>query len=221
MVGMNALGLPGASIDGILRLHGPGPVQDRDRPHPQDRMTWTRLDFEPREPFVPRGAMKKQSGEMQAMNVLGPMAKLAAAIVGKQPEEQLHPRGFLGDRAGRGRRRAEGLGGPGRLAGLRSRREGRRPAVQGGRANRWTPSRPLRLAVAEVREGDKVALGLLRDGEGDRRDLDRRGGFLMMNLHAKIGRSIASMMVASALMAGLVPALIAEEPTPSRRNRNG
>ena len=30
------------------------------------------------------------------MNALGPLAKFAAALIGKQPEEQLHPRGFLG-----------------------------------------------------------------------------------------------------------------------------
>jgi S1-C subfamily serine protease len=30
------------------------------------------------------------------MNLLGPVAKFAAALMGKQPEEELHPRGFLG-----------------------------------------------------------------------------------------------------------------------------
>src|SRR5687768_13186488 len=93
LVGMNALGLPGASIDGILGFT----VLARFRIEldlTKDRMVWTRLDFEPREPPVPpRGARGRPPAEIQAMNALGPLAKVAALLMGKQPEEQLHPRG--------------------------------------------------------------------------------------------------------------------------------
>ena len=96
LVGMNALGLPGASIDGILGFT----VLARFRIEldlTKDRMVWTRLDFDPRDPPVPpRGAQGRPPAEIQAMNALGPLAKVAALLVGKQPEEQLHPRGFLG-----------------------------------------------------------------------------------------------------------------------------
>ena len=96
LVGMNALGLPGASIDGILGFT----VLARFRIEldlTQDRMVWTRLDFEPSDPPVPpRGDRGRPPAEIQAMNALGPLAKVAALLVGKQPEEQLHPRGFLG-----------------------------------------------------------------------------------------------------------------------------
>ncbi len=96
LVGMNALGLPGASIDGILGFT----VLARFRIEldlTKDRMVWTRLDFEPKDPPVPpRGARGRPPTEIQAMNALGPLAKVAALLVGKQPEEQLHPRGFLG-----------------------------------------------------------------------------------------------------------------------------
>jgi hypothetical protein len=97
LIGMNALGLPGASIDGILGFTVLARFRLELDPT-RDRMTWTRLDFEPEEPPVPRRAPgEKPPPEVQAMNLLGPLAKvLAIATGGKQPEDQLHPRGFLG-----------------------------------------------------------------------------------------------------------------------------
>src|SRR4051812_16965882 len=97
LVGMNALGLPGASIDGILGFTILARFRLELDPT-RDRMTWTRLDFEPGEPPVPRRAAGEQPpAEVRAMNLLGPLAKiLALATGGKQPEDRLHPRGFLG-----------------------------------------------------------------------------------------------------------------------------
>jgi hypothetical protein len=98
LVGMNALGLPGVSIDGILGFT----ILARFRLEidlTKDRMIWTRLDYQPRDPPVP----KPKPGEnadaplgIQAMNALGPLAKGLAFVMGKQPEEERHPRGFLG-----------------------------------------------------------------------------------------------------------------------------
>lgn len=96
LVGMNALGLPGASIDGILGFTMLARYRIALDPT-SDEMTWTRLDYEPKEPPVPRRRPgDKPPAEMQAMNALGPLAKFAAAMIGKQPEETLVPRGFLG-----------------------------------------------------------------------------------------------------------------------------
>src|SRR5262245_44129612 len=98
LVGMNALGLPGASIDGILGFT----ILARFRLEidlTKDRMTWTRLDHQPRDPPVTRrkpGEADRAPVGIQAMNVLGPLAKGLAFLMGKQPEEQQHPRGFLG-----------------------------------------------------------------------------------------------------------------------------
>jgi membrane-associated protease RseP (regulator of RpoE activity) len=93
---MNALGLPGASIDGILGFTILARFRMEFDPT-RDRMTWTLLDYHPKVPPVPhQGDERKVPAELQAMNLLGPMAKFAAMLVGKQPEEQLHPRGFLG-----------------------------------------------------------------------------------------------------------------------------
>lgn len=97
LVGMNALGLPGASIDGILGFTILARFRLEIDPT-KDRMTWTRIDYEPKEPFIPkRQANEKPPAGIQALNMLGPVAKLAAALTGgKQPEDQVHPRGFLG-----------------------------------------------------------------------------------------------------------------------------
>jgi serine protease Do len=163
MVGMNALGLPGASIDGILGFTALARFKIEIDPT-QDRMTWTRLDFEPKDPFVPRNASKKLSGEMQAMNALGPLAKFAAAFIGKQPEEQLHPRGFLGIEL------AEAQGGL-KVTGILADSPASEAALKVGDrlvkvADKAVATlKAARAAVAEVRPGDKVALGLLRDGQ--------------------------------------------------------
>src|SRR5271166_3918095 len=60
LVGMNALGLPGASIDGILGFTALARFRLELDPT-RDRMTWTRLDFEPKDPFVPRAARGAQA----------------------------------------------------------------------------------------------------------------------------------------------------------------
>ena len=96
LIGMNALGLPGASIDGILGFTMLARFKIELDPT-KDRMVWTRLDYEPQEPFVPRGAVKRQGpADVQAMNLLGPLAKGMAAFIGKQPENIRIPRGRLG-----------------------------------------------------------------------------------------------------------------------------
>lgn len=95
LIGMNALGLPGASIDGILGFSVLARFKIEIDPS-KDRMSWTRLDFEPKDPFVPRNAVRQAPAEVQAMNALGPLAKGMAMIVGKQPEEKRFVRGMLG-----------------------------------------------------------------------------------------------------------------------------
>ena len=65
----------------------------------QDRMTWTRLNHEPRDPPVPKlpaGGKPAAPAGVQAMNTLGSFAKGLAFFLGKQPEDEHRPRGFLG-----------------------------------------------------------------------------------------------------------------------------
>jgi hypothetical protein len=99
LVGMNALGLPGVSIDGILGFT----ILARFRLEidlTKDRMIWTRIDHDPRDPPVPDQKLGGDHGNapagVQAMRMLGPLAKGLAFLTGKQPEEEQHPRGFLG-----------------------------------------------------------------------------------------------------------------------------
>ena len=109
LVGMNALGLPGTSIDGILGFT----ILARFRLEidlTRDRMVWTRLDHEPPDIAVPKSKVGEQGGApigIQAMSALGPLAKGLAFLMGKQPAVDHQPRGFLGlewsekDNAGR------------------------------------------------------------------------------------------------------------------------
>jgi hypothetical protein len=168
LVGMNALGLPGASIDGILGFTMLARFRIELDPT-RDRMTWTRLDYEPKDPVVPRKRPgDRPAPEMQAMNALGPLAKLAAVLIGKQPEEQRLPRGFLGlelseGKAGAGPRVVRVLtGSPAAEAGVR---EGDRLVAVGDRE--VADLKAARAAVAEVRPGDRVRLWVRREGVAD------------------------------------------------------
>ena len=96
LVGMNALGLPGASIDGILGFTILARFRLEIDPT-RDSMTWTWLDHAPPDPPVPpRGDGDRPPTELQFMNALGPLAKGLAFLMGKQPEEVRSLRGFLG-----------------------------------------------------------------------------------------------------------------------------
>ncbi|MDR3638785.1 MAG: aspartyl protease family protein [Isosphaeraceae bacterium] len=160
LVGMNALGLPGASIDGILGFTVLARFRMEIDPT-RDRMTWTRLDYEPKDLLVPptRDEAGKPPAGVQAMNLLGPLAKLAAAMTGgKQPEEQLHARGFLGlelsEQEGEVRVARVVPGSPAAKAGV----EPRAQLVEVGGKTIKTLKDAL-TAVADVRAGGKVTLG--------------------------------------------------------------
>lgn len=163
LIGMNALGLPGHSIDGILGFTMLARYKIEIDPT-KDRMTWTRLDFEPKEPFIPRGAIAKQApAEIEAMNLLGPIAKFAAVMVGKQEPDRLIPRGRLGvvldESAGSAKVASVLDGSPAAKAGVKP---GDVVTRLGGKA--VESARSAMLAAAKVRSGEKVALKLRRDG---------------------------------------------------------
>jgi serine protease Do len=176
LVGMNALGLPGASIDGILGFT----ILARYRLEidlTKDRMTWTRLDYDPRDPPVPPhkpGEKAVAPAGVQVMSVLGPLAKGFAFLMGKQPEEQRQPRGCLGlewsEHVASGRKQVlvQGV-----LEGL--------PAVRGGvhagdqivAINNRTINglKDARTALSEIHPGDPVPLVVRRGSGTDARDL--------------------------------------------------
>ena len=95
------------------------------------------------------------------MNALGPLAKVAALLVGKQPEEQLHPRGFLGLELSE----AEGTV---RVAGVLAESPAAKAGVQAGDRLVRLCDRGVatlaaaRKAVAEVQAGNDVSLTVRR-----------------------------------------------------------
>jgi hypothetical protein len=167
LVGMNALGLPGASIDGLLGFTVLARFRLELDPT-KDRMTWTRLDYEPGEPPVPQrkpGERERPPPEVQAMNLLGPLAKLLSVLTGgKQPEDQLHPRGFAGITLTE-------TAGAVRVAGVLDDSPAARAGVRPGDRLVQVRDRPVTGlksaldAVASVRPDDRVTL-VVRRGEG-------------------------------------------------------
>jgi serine protease Do len=167
---MNALGLPGASIDGILGFT----ILARFRLEidlTKDRMTWTRLDHEPRDPPVPKQKPGENAGAplgVQAMSAIGTVAKGFAFLMGKQPEEELTLRGFLGltwsERVESGGKHVEvqGIlkGSPAAHGGLEA---GDRILQINHRAIEDLKS--ARAVLADIRAGDSVPL-VVRRGSG-------------------------------------------------------
>jgi hypothetical protein len=180
LVGMNALGLPGASIDGILGFTILARFRLQIDPT-RDRMTWTRLTFTPSDPPIPHPA--KENGnrpppELQAMSVLGPLAKGLAFLMGKQPEEQRDPRGFLGLEWSEHRPKDKGAHPGESLPTLRIRRvlEGSpaaRAKLQAGDDIAHIAGKPVtdlktaQAALATVRVGDTVKVTIRRQDDKD------------------------------------------------------
>ncbi|MEO6812088.1 MAG: PDZ domain-containing protein [Isosphaeraceae bacterium] len=164
LVGMNALGLPGASIDGILGFTILAKFRIEIDPT-KDHMIWTRLDYNPREPFVPRRAEDRvPPAEVQAMQAMGPLMKLASAFLGKQPEETLHPQGMLGLELIEtdGEVRVSGVlpGSPAEMVGLKT---GDRLVQVNDQ--RIEATKDAHEAIAKVRPGDKVRISVRRGNE--------------------------------------------------------
>lgn len=177
LVGMNALGLPGASIDGILGFTILARFRLEIDPT-DDRMTWTRLDFKPADPPVPAKEDRGRAPlEFQLMNALGPVAKGLAFIIGKQPEEERSPRGFLGLEW------TESEGGSGGLEVVRplpdspAAKAGAKPGDRLTRINGdpVNDSKTARALLAEVHPGDSVELAVT-DKSGDERTLTIQAG---------------------------------------------
>jgi Aspartyl protease/PDZ domain len=176
LVGMNALGLPGASIDGILGFT----ILARFRLEidlTKDRMTWTRLDHEPRDPPVPKQKPGENGGAplgIQAMSAIGTVAKGFAFLMGKQPEEKLAFRGFLGlewserDESGRKQVEVQGVlkGSPAAHGGLEA---GDHILQINHRVIKDLKS--ARAAVDEIRAGNAVPVVVRRGSGSNTREL--------------------------------------------------
>jgi serine protease Do len=176
LVGMNALGLPGASIDGILGFT----ILARFRLEidlTQDRMIWTRLAHEPRDPPVPRrrpGEKPAVPAGIQAMSTLGPLAKGLAFVLGKQPVDEQRLHGFLGlewaERKGAGRTEVEITrvltGSPAANGGLE-----RGDRIQKINRRAIESLAGARAALSLAQPGDKVAMVIRRGQSANSHDV--------------------------------------------------
>ncbi len=173
LVGMNALGLPGATIDGILGFTILARFRLEIDPT-QDRMTWTRLAYLPPDPPTPDLAQGEgPPAAVGAMNMIGPLAKGLAFFLGKQPEEVVRPRGFLGMawsdvvepvKGGGVRVTAVLAGSPAARAGVES---GDLVTTIGGRGIRTI--KDAQAALANLRSGQAVTLTIARGAEAARK----------------------------------------------------
>lgn len=163
LTGMNALGLPGVSIDGILGFNALARFRIEMDPT-KDRMTWTRLDYEPKLPAVPRNADDRVPASVKAMSLIGPFAKVMAFFVGKQPETEYIVRGRLGIEFEPGasplRVAAVQPDSPAAKGGLLAGDE----VVSIGGESVKTPAE-ARKAAESARAGKKVAVAVVRGGE--------------------------------------------------------
>jgi hypothetical protein len=175
LVSMNALGLPGASIDGILGFTILARFRLEIDPT-RDRMIWTRLDYAPADPPVPqRGAGDGERGplEIQVMNALGPLAKGLAFLMGKQPEEERHPRGFLGLEWAESKKAVADRAVV-HITRVISGSPADQALIKAGdgliriRGHAVDSLKAARLALSTVRAGDRVELVVLRTEEPDK-----------------------------------------------------
>jgi hypothetical protein len=120
--GMNALGLAGADVHGMIGYN----ILARYRieyDFTRDKMTWTRLNFDP---GLPKG-LRGKGGAPGGLDTLGSIMKMIGMFIGKKQPPELLPRGFLGFEVVPAEGKIEGVvikkvlaSGPAAAAGLRA-----------------------------------------------------------------------------------------------------
>jgi serine protease DegQ len=161
--GMNGLGLAGVELHGVIGYN----VLAKYRityDFAADKLAWVPLDFDPPDP---RGIGRGGQGGLE---LLGPVMKMFAGLMGIRPNFETYPRGFLGveteDRDGGVFVKAVLADSPAAKAGLKP--GDRLTAVgvaAGGRKPRMTDidtPRDLTRALAEARPGDEARVEVRR-----------------------------------------------------------
>jgi peroxiredoxin len=164
--GMNALGLAGVEIHGMLGYNILACYR-MEMDFTKDKMTWTRLDYQPELPK----RMKRQDGpEAKAaagLDTIGMIAKMLGALIGKKPQAEIVKRGFLGIQV-------EASGGKTAGARIREVLDGS-PAAEAGlkagdvitriQKTRIKGIADLKRAATALRSGQKARFTIDRDGK--------------------------------------------------------
>jgi hypothetical protein len=157
--GMNGMGLAGVHLHGVIGYT----VLARYRlefDFTKDKMTWTRLAFDPPQPQGLGG----KGGMPAGLTAMGTIMKTLGAVLGRSSAPPSVPRGFLGvelaEADGHVTVRAVLKGSPAAKAGLQA---GDRIQVVGDKPIKSLAE--LRRAVARRTAGETVALTVERDGQ--------------------------------------------------------
>jgi hypothetical protein len=154
LTGMNGLGLAGAELHGIIGYT----VLARFRlgfDFTKDKMEWTVLDFEPP---APQG-LGEGVGAPQGLDMMGNLMKMLGQFMGRKPEPDVVPRGFVGVEVEEGDRqvtvKAVLPGSPAAEAGLKA----------GDRIKDVESVGDLLKLAAKIARGETIGLTVERSGE--------------------------------------------------------
>ncbi len=157
--GMNAMGLPGVELHGMMgyTLLAKYKIEiDLGK----ERMVWTELAFDP----PPLEKLKMKDGGTASLDMMGGLMKVLAKIAGLKPGPPGTPRGFVGaelEQADKTLRVAAVFeGSPAAEAGLKV-----GDALEAIGEKKVAIVAEVRAAVADVRVGQVLSLGVQRGGE--------------------------------------------------------
>lgn len=160
--GMNALGLAGAELHGIIGYTVLAQYR-MEFDFTRDKMTWVKLDFAPPQPMPVKLKGKEGSG-MAGLEMLGSLMKFVSVLSGIRPGPPPVPRGFLGleiaQAGGAVTVKSVLPGGPAAKAGLKA---GDRIEQVQGKAVKSFPD--VLLQVAGVTAGQLVQFDVVRGQE--------------------------------------------------------
>ncbi len=158
--GMNGLGMAGAELHGIIGYTVLAQYR-MEFDFTRDRMTWTRLAYNPLEPQSMKG---KGAGGGGGLEVIGTLMKVIGLLAGKKADTEIVPRGFLGiditNYKGKVRVQSVLSKGPADKAGLKA-----DDAILIFQGKRVTDAAEVRRLAAALAAGQAVRLTIRRNEE--------------------------------------------------------
>jgi hypothetical protein len=163
--GMNALGLAGVEIHGMLGYNILACYR-MEMDFTRDKMTWTRLNYQPELPRRMKAPAGKEAQAAAGLDMIGSIAKILGAFIGKKPKRDIIIRGFLGIQVETG----GNVGGvrvhkvldnsPAAIAGLKA-----GDLITGIKNTRIKGIKDLKQLATAFRAGQKTPVTFERDGK--------------------------------------------------------